>query len=139
MEANLPALLSPIVSQQSYKYTIEPSQAAIKNLFKLICAILNIRLKQSGLNELQSDHLLGVLDTINFNILDHDLILLNQMAVIKSLIIGNAFCISDKQVGTINKKFVNLYHQRLNHNDGVLFVDEEEAQVQQYQPQQRSS
>ena len=71
------ALLTDVVNQQAYKFIVAPDQIVIKNLFKIICAIFNIKLKQSGLNQLSNEFLQSFLDTINFNILDDDLILMN--------------------------------------------------------------
>lgn len=70
--------------------------------------------------------LISYLDAINFNIHDNDLILLNQMATIKSLVNRKSFSISDKQISMIHKKFLNIYHQRLSHNGGALILDDEE-------------
>ena len=52
------------------------------------------------------------LDAINNDILDDDIILLNQLATIKSLANRKAFSINDKQIAMIHKKFVNLFDQR---------------------------
>ena len=71
------ALLTDVVNQQAYKFIVAPDQIVIKNLFKIICAIFNIKLKQSGLNQLSNEFLQSFLDTINFDILDDDLILMN--------------------------------------------------------------
>jgi len=71
------ALLTDVVNQQAYKFIVAPDQIVIKNLFKITCAILNIKLKQSGLNQLSNEYLYSFLDTINFNILDDDLVLMN--------------------------------------------------------------
>jgi len=69
--------LTDVVNQQAYKFIVAPDQIVIKNLFKIICAIFNIKLKQSGLNQLSNEFLQSFLDTINFDILDDDLILMN--------------------------------------------------------------
>lgn len=74
----------------------------IKNLFKICCGILNLRLMQRGINQLEDRLLMSYLDAINYDIHDTDLILLNQMATIKSLANRTAFCISDKQIGMIH-------------------------------------
>lgn len=52
------------------------------------------------------------LDAINHNILDDDLILLNQLATIKSLANRKAFSISESQISKIHKKFVNMHDER---------------------------
>lgn len=52
------------------------------------------------------------LDAINLDILDEDIILLNQLATIKSLANRKAFSINDRQIAMIHKKFLNLFDQR---------------------------
>ena len=52
------------------------------------------------------------LDAINHNILDDDLILLNQLATIKSLANRKAFSVSEAQISKIHKKFVNMHDER---------------------------
>ena len=49
------------------------------------------------------------LDSINFNIQDNDLILLNQFSAIKGLANRKAFSLNDQQLGMIHKKFKNLF------------------------------
>jgi hypothetical protein len=65
-----------------------------KNLFKVLCGMMNYKLVQRGLNPLDDKTLKSFLDTINFDILDGDLILLNQMATIKRLVNRKAFSLS---------------------------------------------
>lgn len=53
--------------------------------------------------------LIQFLDTINFDVLDDDLILLNQMATIKRLSNRKAFSLTDTQGKLIHEKFKNMY------------------------------
>lgn len=55
----------------------EATDDVVKNLFKVLCGILNLSLKQRGQNQLDDKILIQFLDTINFDVLDDDLILLN--------------------------------------------------------------
>lgn len=63
----------------------KPIDDIVKNLFKVLCEIMNMPLKTRGRNALADDLLQESLDTINFSLLDNDLILLNQLATIKGL------------------------------------------------------
>jgi hypothetical protein len=53
------------------------------------------------------------LDSINLEINDEDIVLMNQLATIRGLANRKAFSISDKQIAMIHKKFLNLYDQRM--------------------------
>lgn len=63
----------------------KPIDDIVKNLFKVLCEIMGMPLKTRGRNPLPDDLLYESLDTINFSLLDSDLILLNQLACIKGL------------------------------------------------------
>jgi hypothetical protein len=69
---------------------------AVKNLFKILCGVMNMRLKQRGFNQMDDKILKSYLDGINHSILDDDLILLNQLATIKSLANRKAFSVTEK-------------------------------------------
>ena len=79
---------------------------------------MNMRLKQRARSPLDDQTLVSFLDAINFDILDDDLILLNQMATIKRLANRTAFSISDKQIALLHRKFANLYEQRTSTSPG---------------------
>lgn len=81
----------------------------LKNLFKILCGIMNMGLKQRGINMIDTQILRQYLDSINFNIQDNDLILLNQLAAIKGLANRKAFSLSEQQLSMIHIKFKNLY------------------------------
>jgi|TARA_B110000305_G_C19329028_1_gene582976 hypothetical protein len=85
---------------------------AVKNLFKVLCGVMNMRLKQRGFNPMDEKILRSYLDAINHNILDDDLILLNQLATIKSLSNRKAFSVTESQISKIHKKFVNMHDER---------------------------
>lgn len=69
----------------------ENTDDVVKNLFKILCGIMNMPLKQRGLNPLEDQVLIQFLDTINFDVLDDDLIMLNQLATMKRLANRKAF------------------------------------------------
>jgi len=81
----------------------------LKNLFKILCGITNMGLKQRGINMVDTIILKQYLDSINFNIQDNDLILLNQLAAIKGLANRKAFSLSDQHLNMIHLKFKNLH------------------------------
>ena len=99
-----------MISQQTYKFEIQiktadhqkyreghpSSEDLTKNLFKIFCGIFNLRLRQRGINQLEDKLLNSYLDAVNFKIEDNDIILLNQMATIKSLVNRKSFSISDR-------------------------------------------
>ena len=82
----------------------------IKNLFKVCCGILNINLRQRGLNQVRDDLLQSYLDSINFEIQDNDLLLLNQLTTIKRLVNRPSFSINERQIAFIHHRFTNMFH-----------------------------
>jgi len=52
-----------------------------------------------------------------------DMILLNQLAMIKGIVNRKAFCITNIQIGMIHSKFFNMYDQRNEHNGGIIVND----------------
>jgi hypothetical protein len=69
-----------------------------RNLFKIICAILNERVNQRNQthNFLDDKILYSYLDSINYNRDDPDLIYADQVAAIKSLINRKTYTLTDK-------------------------------------------
>ena len=61
----------------------------VKNLFKVLCGVMNMPLKQRGANPIDDKVLNTYLDSINPDVLDDDIVLLNQLATIKSLAKSN--------------------------------------------------
>ena len=57
---------------------------------------MNMPLKQRGVNPIDDKVLGSYLDSINPEILDDDIVLLNQLATIKSLANRKSFSISDR-------------------------------------------
>jgi len=97
---NLCALLrkhkpSLMVYSQSGEYSGE-SEDIIKNLFKICCGILNLKLKQRGHNQLDTKLLYSYIDAINFDHPNPDFIVMDQLNTIKSLINRKAFTLSPK-------------------------------------------
>jgi hypothetical protein len=89
------------------------SDDMVKNLFKVLCGIMNYRLKQRDINKLDDKILKPFMDAINFDIQDDDLIILNQLATIKRLVNRKAFSLSNEQLGMLHLKFGNLFEQRM--------------------------
>lgn len=103
--------LLPLRNEAQY-FDEHAKEDVLKNLFKILCGVMNMGLKQRGINMLDGQILRQYLDSINFNIQDNDLILLNQLAAIKALANRKAFSLSEQQLNMIHIKFKNLYEQR---------------------------
>jgi hypothetical protein len=78
----------------------------------VLCGVMNMPLKQRGMNPIENKVLSSYLDSINPEVLDDDIVLLNQLASIKSLANRRAFSLSDKQISMIHCKFQNMFDQR---------------------------
>lgn len=98
-----------------------------KNLFKVCCAILNMQVNQRGSPILDESLLKTYLEGINFHRDDPELVLIDQLATVKSLINRKAYTLTDRQVAMIHEKFKNMFENRENH----LFIKERESFVQQ--------
>lgn len=103
------AVASEVVNQQRHKFVVQVSTDAdrsikrgedaddfVKNLFKMLCGIEDMRLKQRGHNAMPDGFLRQYLDGINLNLMDSDLILLNQLATLKNVSNRKAFSLSDQ-------------------------------------------
>ena len=73
-----------------------------KNLFKICCAILNLRPGQRGLPIIDDSLLNQYLDQININRFLLDDNLLTQFQVLKNLINRKAFSLNDRQIRIIH-------------------------------------
>ena len=76
------AVSSEVVRAQHHKFTVEfagryEKDDFVKNLFKMLCGVMDMNLKQRGTNPMPEIFLRQYLDGINFNVGDNDLILLN--------------------------------------------------------------
>jgi len=83
--------MSEMISQQAHKFDVQiksadqqrfrdghpSSEDLTKNLFKVFCGIFNLRLRQRGINQLEDKLLQKYLDSVNFQLDDNDIILLN--------------------------------------------------------------
>lgn len=67
--------------------------------------MLGLYINQKGNNYLDDKLLITYLDTINFHRDDPDLVLIDQLATIKSLVNRKSFSMTDKQVQLIHDKF----------------------------------
>jgi hypothetical protein len=83
-----------------------------KNLFKVLCAILGLHINTKGQNYLDDKLLVTYLDTINFHRDDPDLVLIDQLATIKSLVNRKSFTMTQTQVALIQQKFSNMLDSR---------------------------
>lgn len=84
----------------------------VKNLFKICCAILNMSVSQRSSNILDQKLLQTYLDGINYQRDDPELVLIDQLATIKSLINRKAYGLTDKQIKMIHDKFRNMFDNR---------------------------
>ena len=85
---------------------------ATKNLFKILCGINNITIRQRGRNPLKDQVLIQYLDTVNFDVQDNDLIILNQLACIQKLAERRSFSLTNTQCSLIYHKFKNMFENR---------------------------
>lgn len=84
----------------------------VKNLFKICCAILNMSVNQRGSNFLDEKLLQTYLDGINFHRDDEELVLIDQLATIKSLVNRKSYSLTDRQIKMIHDKFRNMFDNR---------------------------
>ena len=92
-----------MVVKNDLKYLAgEAADDTTKNFFKIMCGIVNIPLKQRGRNPLKDQVLIQFLDTINFDVQDNDLIILNQLASLKKLAERKSFSLTVTQVSLIH-------------------------------------
>ena len=82
------------VKNDEKKFKGKTTDDTLKNFFKIICSIYNIPLKQRYNNLLDDKTLCQFLDTVNFDMLDDELIVLNQLATIKRLANRKAFSVT---------------------------------------------
>jgi len=66
-----------------------------KNLFKIMCGVLNLRLRQRGHNLIENKLLQNYLKSFSSDKQNIETMLINQMHAIKSLVNRKAFSISD--------------------------------------------
>lgn len=99
-----------------------PTEDITKNLFKICCAIMNIRPKQRMFNTLDEIVLKEHLDPLTElhkgvgPIMgaagNPDAHLVEQLHILKSLVQRRAFSLTDRQIATINSKFTNFSFTR---------------------------
>ena len=90
----------------------KPVDDIVKNIFKVFCEIMNMPLKNRGLNPINDESLFESLDTINFSLLDNDLIVLNQLATLKGICNRVSFSLTEDHGKAIHEKFKNMYNER---------------------------
>ena len=85
------------------------SEDITKNLFKVCCAIMNLRPKQRAQNPLDDNILKHYLEAINQDLRQNrETLTIDQLQILKGLVNRKAFSLTDKQVFQINKKFLNF-------------------------------
>jgi hypothetical protein len=89
------------------------SDDVLRNLFKILCGVMNMRLRQRGLNPIDDVLLQTYLDSVNQEILDSDILLLNQLSTLKNLANRRFFSIDERQIVKIHRKFINMFEQRM--------------------------
>ncbi len=85
-----------------------------QNLFKVLCAILNLRPGQRGAALIDDSLLNRYLDQISMSRSTTDNNIITQFQIIKNLINRKSYCLNDKQMKLIHMKYLNMYHHRRN-------------------------
>ena len=92
----------------------EETDEITQNLFRVLCAIMNLKAANKAYQQLDQNLVNSYLGYIDLNKADQDILLLEPLATIKSLINRQPFSFNDTQVLSINRKFANLYQNRKN-------------------------
>lgn len=79
-----------MIYSKSGEYTGE-SEDIIKNLFKVLCGILNLQIRQRGHNQLSEDLLKTYCEAIKPNEEEPDFTIMDQLHTIKNLINRKSF------------------------------------------------
>ena len=91
-----------VSNQDDYPQDIE------KNLFKVLCAIFNLKPNQKGLYVMDEELLEQYCEQIETSKFNTDETFIAQISVLKSLINRKTYMLTDKQVGMIHKKYKNF-------------------------------
>ena len=86
------------------------SEDVTKNLFKVCCAIMNMRPKQRGKNPLDDGILWKYLDHVQSS--DHETHIIDQLQTIRLLVSRKSFSLSENQILALHRKFQNLMRNR---------------------------
>ena len=105
-----------------------------RNLFKVCCAILNLKAPQMGQASLDEGLLYQYLDQVDINSFALDSNLFNQIQVIKNLANRKAFSLSDKEIKMIHLKFKNMSIHRKNMMHDARKVKNEKRLMAETQP-----
>lgn len=103
-----------LLTSQSGSVMSEETDEITQNLFKVLCAIMNLKPANRAYQQLDQNLLNSYLSYIDLNKDDQDILILEQLATIKSLINRQPYSLGDNQVFAIHKKFMNLYQNRKN-------------------------
>lgn len=119
---------------KSEKMNWVESEDIQQNLFKVCCAILNHKVQQRGHNFLDDKLLYTYLDGVNLEKIDKDVLMIDQVSAIKSIINRKCFSLTDFQCKMISEKFVNMSHcrklqQRAQHYTTHTYVQPVPAQT----------
>lgn len=97
-----------MVFSKSGVYTGE-SEDIIKNLFKVLCAIMGFKLQQRGHNQLSGQLLRTYGEAIKFIKEEPDFTTMDQIHTIKNLINRKAFTLTESQMSYIKELFEEFY------------------------------
>lgn len=91
------------------------SEDITKNLFKMCCAIMNLKPRQRNNNPLEDSILKHYLQAIKEQGTIKDTLVIDQLSILKGLVNRKAFSLTDQQIYLINKKFNNFSVDRKNY------------------------
>ena len=89
-----------------------PEPEVQTNLFKILCAIINIKPNQRGSNRLPDEVLQRQLSRIGQPSLTFEENVVQQVLVVKNLISRPAYTMTEEQISHIHKKFKDLANYR---------------------------
>lgn len=122
-----------LVYSRSGEYTGE-AEDIIKNLFKVLCGIMNLKLHQRGHNQLSEELLRTYAEAIKFYEDEPDYTTMDMLHTIKNLINRKAFSLSETQLEYLHNKFRDFFYNRQSWYE----ANQPDTQVQMasYQPKQ---
>jgi hypothetical protein len=122
-----------LVYSRSGEYTGE-AEDIIKNLFKVLCGIMNLKLHQRGHNQLSEELLRTYAEAIKYYEDEPDYTTMDMLHTIKNLINRKAFSLSETQLKYLHNKFKDFFFNRQSWYE----QNQPESQSQQvsYKPKQ---
>jgi hypothetical protein len=80
----------------------QETEEITQNLFKLLCSIMNLKPANRAANQLDKNLLGSYLGYIDLNKEDQDILILEQLATVKSLINRQPYSLNDSQIQAIH-------------------------------------